>query len=55
MEDRKAKTHRGRKILEKRRGLINEEPKNILLVKGNKTNEVVTSCMRELVRCGVNE
>eukprot|EP00826_Nyctotherus_ovalis_P050520 TRINITY_DN6196_c0_g1_i4.p1 TRINITY_DN6196_c0_g1~~TRINITY_DN6196_c0_g1_i4.p1 ORF type:complete len:302 (+),score=73.43 TRINITY_DN6196_c0_g1_i4:131-1036(+) len=55
MEDRKAKTHKGRKILEKRRGLINEEPKNILLLKGNKTNEVVTNCMKELQKwCGFN-
>jgi len=49
MEERKAKTHKGRKILEKRRGLINEEPKNTLLIKGNKINDVVVNCMKDLV------
>jgi len=49
MEERKARTHKGRKILSKRRGVINEDPKNILFIKGNKTNEVVTGCMKELV------
>jgi hypothetical protein len=49
MENRKARTHKGRKILEQRRGLINEGPKVKILIRGNKTNENVTGCMKDLV------
>ncbi len=49
MDDRKASTHKGRKIIDKRRGMINEEPKSMLVLRGNKTNEGITSCMKELV------
>ena len=49
MEGRKAKTHKGRKILEKRKGVINEDPKAMLFIKGSKTSETLTSCMKELV------
>jgi len=49
MEERKAKTHKGRKILEKRKGLINEDPKIILFIRGTKSNDVLNTCMKELV------
>ena len=50
MEEKKAKTHKGRKILDKRRGQINEDPKGILLIRGNKSNENVTGCIKEMVK-----
>jgi ribosome production factor 2 len=50
MEERKARTHKGRKILDHRKGVVNEGEKAILFMRGNKTNNVVGDCLRELVR-----
>lgn len=49
METRKAKTHKGRKVLDRKRGIIKEGPKSILFIRGGKTNEVVTGCIKDLV------
>lgn len=45
---RKAKTHKGRKILEGKAPKIFENKKSAIFVKGNKSSKVITQLMREL-------
>ncbi|KJE93457.1 brix domain-containing protein 1 [Capsaspora owczarzaki ATCC 30864] len=44
---RKAKTRRGKRILEDRAPKIEENPKSSLFVRGGNTSEVITNCLRE--------
>jgi hypothetical protein len=43
-----AKTHKGRKILEKRAPKILENPKKSIIMKGKKSSEVLNQLLREL-------
>jgi ribosome production factor 2 len=45
---RKAKTHKGRKILEAKMPKLVENPKSSVFLKGNKTSEVVNKVLKEL-------
>ncbi|VDK58306.1 unnamed protein product [Anisakis simplex] len=45
---RRTKTHRGRRILEERSPKLVENDKNALIVRGGKTNEIVTNTLAEL-------
>jgi hypothetical protein len=49
IEDRKAKTHKGRRFLDKYKPKTNEDPRQCLILKGNKTSERVTRLMDYLV------
>lgn len=44
----KAKTHKGRKILDKRKALIKENPKRSVIMKGRKSSELLNTLLREL-------
>lgn len=46
--ENKAKTHKGRKILDKRKALIKENPKRSVIMKGRKSSELLNSLLREL-------
>jgi hypothetical protein len=46
--DTKAKTHKGRKLLDKKKPLIKENPKRSVIMKGRKSSEVLNSLLREL-------
>ena len=45
---KKAKSHKGRKLLENREPKIIENPKTAIFVKGNKTSNVINQVMKEL-------
>lgn len=45
IEHRKAKTHKGRRHLDKYKPKLNEDPRQCLILKGNKTSENVTKAM----------
>lgn len=49
IEHRKAKTHKGRRHLDKFKPKLEEDPKKCLILKGNKTSEMVTKTMEYLV------
>ena len=49
IEERKAKTHKGRRFLDKYKPKLNEDPKKCLLLKGSKTTQQVTDVMEYLV------
>lgn len=44
----KAKTHKGRKILEKKQSLLKENPKRSVIMKGRKSSEILNNLLREL-------
>ena len=44
----KAKTHKGRKILEAKAPKIFENPKTSIFIKGNKSSEVINMLLKEL-------
>ena len=44
----KAKTHKGRKVIESRAPKITENPKRSLIIKGRKSSETLNVLMREL-------
>jgi ribosome production factor 2 len=44
----KAKTHKGRKMLEKKQPLMKENPKRSVIMKGRKSSEILNSLLREL-------
>lgn len=46
--DGKAKTHKGRKILEKKKALLKENPKRSVIMKGRKSSELLNKLLREL-------
>lgn len=45
IEDKKAKSHKGRRHLDLYKPKLNEEPKQCLVLKGNKTSERVTKAL----------
>ena len=45
---KKAKTHKGRRILDNRAPKLIENPKTAIFIKGNKTSSTVNSLMTEL-------
>ena len=45
---RKAKTHKGRKILESKGAKLIEDPKKSIIMKGNKTSQIVMDLMKDL-------
>ena len=45
---RKAKTHKGRKIMESREAMTFENPKKCVMIKGNKTSEKCMALIRDL-------
>jgi hypothetical protein len=49
IEHKKAKTHKGRRHLDKYKPKLNEDPKQCLILKGNKTSERVKRAMEYLV------
>jgi ribosome production factor 2 len=49
LENKKAKTHKGRKHLDEYLPKLVEGPRKTLFIKGNKTSEVVTKAMHNLV------
>lgn len=49
IEDRKAKTHKGRRFLDKYKPKLHEDPKRCLILKGSKTTQQVTDAMEYLV------
>ena len=44
----RAKTHKGRKILERRQAKVFENPKRSIIIKGRKGSETLNTLMREL-------
>lgn len=46
--DKKAKTHKGRKLLEKRQPKLVENPKKSFFMKGRKSSDTLNHLMREL-------
>jgi hypothetical protein len=50
ISDRKAKTHKGRRYLDKFKPQIKEETRNCLLLRGNKTTEVVNKALEYFVK-----
>ena len=46
--EKKGKTHKGRKILERRAPKILENPKKSIFMKGKKSSEVLNQLLREL-------
>lgn len=50
IENRKAKTHKGRRHLDQYKPKLTEDPKKCLILKGNKTSEKVTKAMEYFVR-----
>ena len=44
----KAKTHKGRKMLERREAKVIENPKKSIIMKGRKGSEVLNTLMREI-------
>lgn len=48
--ERKAKTHKGRKILAEREAKIEEGPRKTLFLKSTKTSETISKISRELVK-----
>lgn len=49
MEDRKAKTHKGRKYLESKQPKVFEDPKNSLFINTSNSNEILRMVMNDLV------
>ena len=45
---KKKKSHKGRKIVEEREAKIVENPKKSILVKGNKTSQIVSDLIKDL-------
>ena len=45
VEDRKAKTHKGRRFLDQFKAKVREDQRQCLILKGNKTSEKVTRAM----------
>ncbi|XP_049765781.1 ribosome production factor 2 homolog [Schistocerca serialis cubense] len=45
---KKAKTHRGKKILQSRESKLIEDPKETLFLQGRKTSQTVLTCMKDL-------
>ena len=45
---KKKKSHKGRKIIEEREAKIVENPKRSILVKGNKTSQMITELIKDL-------
>jgi hypothetical protein len=50
METRKAKTHKGRKILESKLPKVFEDPKNSLFVNTANSSEILRMVMNDLVK-----
>jgi hypothetical protein len=50
MTDRKAKTHKGRKILEAKLPKVYEDPKNSLFINTSNSNEILRMVMNDLVK-----
>jgi hypothetical protein len=46
---RKAKTRRGKKALEKRAPLVNENVKSAMFLRGPSTDAVIVQCLKDLV------
>ncbi len=49
MADRKAKTHKGRKIIESKQPKVYEDPKNSLFINTSNSNEILRMVMNDLV------
>ena len=49
IEQRKAKTHKGRRFLDQFKPKLVEDPKKCLILKGNKTTDKVTKAMEYMV------
>lgn len=45
---KKKKSHKGRKIIEDREAKIKENPKKSIMVKGNKTSQMITDLIKDL-------
>lgn len=45
---KKAKTHKGRKVLEARAPKLIENPKTAIFIKGNKSSNLINQIMKEL-------
>jgi len=45
---RKAKTHKGRKIMESKEAKLIEDAKKSIMIKGNKTSQIVLDLMKDL-------
>lgn len=52
---RKAKTHKGRKIRENKESKVVENDKKSIILKGNKSSEIINSLLRELHSCRGND
>lgn len=50
IHERAAKTHKGRRYLDKFKPTLNEEPRKCLLIKGNKTSDSVQKFLDVWVR-----
>ena len=46
--DARAKTHKGRKLLDKKKPLLKENPKRSVIMKGRKSSELLNNLLREL-------
>lgn len=54
LDFKKAKTHKGRKILDALKPKEVEGPKQTVFIKGNKTSEFVTKALHNLVILRIN-
>ena len=45
---RKASTHRGRKIMEKREAKLIENPKRMMIMKGRKSSQTINDLMKDI-------
>jgi hypothetical protein len=50
VHERAAKTHKGRRYLDKFKPTLNEEPRKCLLIKGNKTSDSIQKFLDVWVR-----
>ena len=54
IHERAAKTHKGRRYLDKFKPTLNEEPRKCLLIKGNKTSDSIQKFLDVWVRIVTN-